>query len=135
VAGFDTHQVVKSLKAVGFTEEQAEAVTQAVRDSQNVELSNLATNADLLGTKAALKADMAEVKAELKADMAAVRAELKADIAEVKAELAEVNAELKADIAKVRTEMVEIKVDLVKWMVGVGFAQAGLVLTILRFMR
>lgn len=58
VATLDTLAVVKRLKAAGFTDDQAEAVSGIVRDSQGVDLSNLATKADL-------KADLAEVKAEI----------------------------------------------------------------------
>ena len=55
---FDTHKVVTDLKAAGFTNEQAEAVTQAVRDAQSVDLSNLATKADLQIGLAEIKADI-----------------------------------------------------------------------------
>jgi hypothetical protein len=48
---FDTHEVVKELKAAGFSDEQAEAVTRVVRDAQGMGLSGLATKADLAETK------------------------------------------------------------------------------------
>ena len=47
VVPFDTHEVVKELKAAGFTDEQAEAVTRVMRKAQDIDLSNLATKADL----------------------------------------------------------------------------------------
>lgn len=43
----DTLELVKDLKAAGFTEPQAEAVTRAVKKAQDVDLSYLATKADL----------------------------------------------------------------------------------------
>lgn len=49
---FDTHEVVKELKAAGFTDAQAEAVTRVVRDARTIDLSNLATKTDLAETKA-----------------------------------------------------------------------------------
>jgi hypothetical protein len=49
---FDTHEVVKELKAAGFTDEQAETLTRVVRNAQGVDLSNLATKTDLAETKA-----------------------------------------------------------------------------------
>jgi hypothetical protein len=52
VATIDTHEVVKELKAAGFTEGQAEAVTKVVREAQSIDLSNLATKVDLAETKA-----------------------------------------------------------------------------------
>ena len=53
----------------------------------------------------ATKADLAELKGELKADLAGVKGELKADMAEFKA-------------------------DVIKWMVGLMLASAGLAATI-----
>jgi hypothetical protein len=61
VTALDTHELVKRLTSVRFSGEQAEALTAAVRQSQDTDLSNLATKADL----AALKVEMAEGKAEI----------------------------------------------------------------------
>ena len=69
VTALDTHEVVKELKAAGFTDQQAEAVTRVVRQAQDVDLSNLATKADLAATERALRADfqvgLAETRAEI----------------------------------------------------------------------
>jgi len=62
---FDTHEVVKELKAAGFTDEQAEAVTRVVRDAQGVDLSDLATKTDLRLGLADLQLGLAETKAEI----------------------------------------------------------------------
>jgi hypothetical protein len=48
----DTHEVVKELKAAGFTDEQPEAATRVVRRAQDVDLLNLATKTDLAETTA-----------------------------------------------------------------------------------
>jgi len=50
----DTHELVKDLKAAGFNEDQAEAVTRVVTKARDIDLSNLATKTDL----AELKADL-----------------------------------------------------------------------------
>ena len=47
ISTLDTHELVKDLKASGFTDEQAEAVTRAVRLAQDFDISNLATKTDL----------------------------------------------------------------------------------------
>jgi hypothetical protein len=47
ISTLDTHELVKDLKASGFTDEQAEAVTRAVRLAQDLDLSNLASKTDL----------------------------------------------------------------------------------------
>ena len=62
ITALDTHQTVKDLTAAGFTDAQAEALTQALRHVQQIDLSDLATKADL----AAVRSEMA-TKADLKA--------------------------------------------------------------------
>ena len=78
---FDTHDFVKKLKGVGFSEEQAEVITDLQKATllntleqakHDYELDDLATKRDLKEldlkielTKAELKRDIAETKAEL----------------------------------------------------------------------
>jgi basic membrane lipoprotein Med (substrate-binding protein (PBP1-ABC) superfamily) len=81
ISGLDTHETVKSLTAVGFTDAQAEALTAAVKQAVDIDLSNTAT---------------------------------------------------KTDIADLRREMAESKAELVKWVVGVGFAQVATILAVLK---
>ncbi len=78
ITALDTHQTVKDLTAAGFTDAQAEALTQTLRQVQQIDLSDLATKADL----AAVRAEMAT-----KADLAVLRAELETKMAEHKAEI------------------------------------------------
>lgn len=81
ISALDTHETVKSLTAAGFTDAQAEALTAAVKQAVDIDLSNIAT---------------------------------------------------KTDIADLRREMAEIKAELVKWVVGVGFAQVATILAVLK---
>jgi hypothetical protein len=83
----DTHEVVQELKAAGFTEAQAEAVTRIVRKSQDIDLSSLATKNDLAVTKADLQRDLAELRADLQRDLAALRADLQRDLGNTKGEM------------------------------------------------
>lgn len=85
ITALDTHQTVKDLTAAGFTDTQAEALAYALRQAQQIDLSELAT-----------KSDVAELRTTMKADMA------------------------------------ELKADLLKWFIGVAFAEIALILTILR---
>jgi len=82
ISALDTHETVKNLTAAGFTDAQAEALTAAVRQAVDVDLSNIAT---------------------------------------------------KTDIADVRREIADTKAELVKWVVGVGFAQVATILAVLKF--
>jgi hypothetical protein len=90
----DMHQTVKDLTAAGFTDSQAEALTQALRQVQQIDLSDFTTKADL----------------------------------------AELRNELKLEFAAVRREMAEIKTELIKWILGIGFAQVAMILAVLKLL-
>ena len=62
-----------------------------------------------------------------KTDLAAVKTELGAEIASVK-------TELRAEIAAVRIDLAAVKHDLLRWMVGMAFAQVGLTVALIRFL-
>ncbi len=78
-ATFDTLHAAKALTAAGFEAQQAEAITDTIREAFT---ESVATKADIAGLEAAVTADIAEVKAELKADIAGLEAAVTADIAE-----------------------------------------------------
>src|SRR5712691_4302290 len=107
ISSLDTHEIVKDLKAAGFTDDQAEAVTRAVKRAQDLDLSNLATRTDLAELRAATRTDLAELRAATKTDFAELGAAAKTDLAELRAEL-------------------------IKWVVGVGFAQVAMILAVLK---
>jgi basic membrane lipoprotein Med (substrate-binding protein (PBP1-ABC) superfamily) len=81
ISTLDTHETVKRLTAAGFSDAQAEALTAAVKNAVDIDLSNLAT---------------------------------------------------KTDIADLQREMADMKAELVKWVVGVGFAQVATILAVLK---
>ena len=80
-ATFDTLHAAKALTAAGFEAQQAEAITDTIREAFT---ESVATKADIAGLEAAVTAEIVEVKAEI----VEVKAELKTDIAEVRAEIA-----------------------------------------------
>jgi hypothetical protein len=65
ITALDTHQTVKDLTAAGVTDAQAEALTQALRQAQQIDLSSFATKADLSREIAEVRREIAEMKAEL----------------------------------------------------------------------
>ena len=65
VLALDTYEVVKELRAAGFDEAQAAALTSAVKRAQQVDLSELATKADLTELKLATQSDMGLLKSSL----------------------------------------------------------------------
>lgn len=100
----DTHRVVKRLQDAGASEQLAETWTDILRESRELDLSQLVTKADL-------KVELADLRGELKREIADLRGDLRREIAETRAEL-------------------------IKWMVGVGFAQAlTLIGALLAFLR
>ena len=107
-ATFDTLHAAKALTAAGFEAQQAEAITDTIREAFT---ESVATKADIAGLEAAVAADMAEVKA---------------DIAEVKAGIATDIAEVKAEIAALETRVVERFEALYKqlWLMGLGIVTA-----------
>ena len=111
VATIDTLEVVKELRAAGFTDDQAEAVTRVVRRAQEIDLSNLATKPDVT----AVKTDLAALKdvVALKTDVVGV----KTDVAALKDSVA-----LKTDLTILRADLekslAETKAEILKWMVS-----------------
>ena len=116
----DTHEIARELTAAGIAPAHADAITNAVRraaehDAAGIDVNVLATKADLipLVTKDELKAALAPLvtKDELKVALApfVTKDELSASLA-------------------------ALELRLVKWMIGVVFAGAGLVIAALRLM-
>ena len=68
-ATFDTLHAAKALTAAGFESQQAEAITNTIRDAFT---ESVATKADI----AEVKAEIAELKAALKADIAGIYKQL-----------------------------------------------------------
>jgi hypothetical protein len=99
ITALDTHQTVKDLTAAGFTDAQAEALTQALRQVQQIDLSDLAT---------------------------------KTDLAAIRAEIGDLRNEMKLEFANIRREMAEMKTELIKWVLGIGFAQVAAIVALLR---
>ena len=60
IRALDTRETAKSLTAVGFTDAQAEALTAAVKQAVDIDLSNIATKTDI----ADLRREIADIKAE-----------------------------------------------------------------------
>lgn len=65
----DTHRVVKRLKEAGFTDIQAEVVTDIVRDAREADRDDLVT-------KGFLRSELTEVKSELRTEIQNLKADL-----------------------------------------------------------
>ena len=110
---FDKLAYVDRLKAAGMGEREARALAEGLDQALREEV--------------ATRTDLAAVKTDLAADIAAVRTDLAAVKTELAAEIVAVRTELKADIAAV-------KHDMLRWMVGMAFAQVGLTVALVRLL-
>jgi hypothetical protein len=132
---FDKLAYVDRLHAAGVGEREARALAEGLDQALREEV---ATRTDVAAVKTGLAADIAAVRTELKADIAALRSELKADIAEVRTELKAVRTELKADIAALKSDLsgdiAVAKHDMLRWIVGMAFAQTGLTVALIRLL-
>lgn len=65
VVALDTLEMAKELKAAGFSDQQAEAVTRLVRTSRDFDVSHVATKSDLREQELRLEAKIEATKAEI----------------------------------------------------------------------
>ncbi len=79
--------MVRRLKASGLSEDQAEALTEALRDGHEADLASLATKVDLRETEVALKTDLRETEGRLDAKIADLSHRLALGLAEDRADL------------------------------------------------
>jgi hypothetical protein len=103
ITALDTHQTVKDLTAAGFTDSQAEALAYALRQAQQIDLSELATKSDLVELRGAAKSDFVELRGATR-----------------------------AEFAELRREMAEMKAELIKWMAGMAVAIVGAIVAVLK---
>jgi len=61
---FDTLKIVKQLKGAGFEEREAEAISNALAESQKAVIEDLATKFDLKALESKIDKDLTEIKAE-----------------------------------------------------------------------
>jgi hypothetical protein len=113
----DTYEIVARLTKSGLSEETAKTIVDAIK----VPYGEFATKSDLALLEQALKADIASVEQTLKAEIASVEQSLRGEIKSVEQRL--------------ETKMADLKAELIKWMLGMFIAQAGLLFTLLKFVH
>jgi hypothetical protein len=113
---FDKLAYVDRLQAAGMGEREARALAEGLDQALREEV---ATKTDIV----AVKTDIAVVKT----DLAAVKAELSVKIAAVETRLTTVEHKLQVEIQTA-------KHDVLRWVVGMAFAQTGLTVALVRFL-
>jgi hypothetical protein len=72
----DTLEIAKRLRGAGFDDIKAEAITGALRDVHDADLSRLATKEDLATLRSELRSDMAALRSKLSTEIKMVRSEM-----------------------------------------------------------
>lgn len=126
-AALDTLQIVKRLKEAGFDEPQAEALTTVFRDLRETDLSLIATKADIQLLKTAIMADIERIEANIE------RIEAQLPSFATKIDLERLEAKLDVKISGLEVKVTEMKADIIRWVFGIAFAQAALILAVLKF--
>ena len=108
---FDTLKIANRLKAVGFTDIQAETIVEIQREASNETLQHAVHDFHL---------DDVATKRDIK--------ELERDIKDIETRLQHQIELLRADTAR---QIAESKADLTRWIIGAGFLQTTLIIGVL----
>lgn len=112
---FDTLHFANRLKAVGFTDEQAQALTELQRTATDSTLEQARHDYHL--DDVATKRDLKEMETALRHDVETLEVNLRREIEILRADTGRMIAESKAD--------------LTRWIIGAGFLQTTLIIGVL----
>ncbi|WP_367155624.1 DUF1640 domain-containing protein [Methylomonas sp. HYX-M1] len=108
---FDTLEFANRLKAAGFSDDQAQVLTELQRSATDSTLEQARHDYHL--DDVATKRDLKEIETALRHDIEMLRAETSKQIAETGRQIA------------------ETKADLTRWIIGAGFLQTTLIIGVL----
>lgn len=123
---FDTLNFANRLKSVGFTDEQAEVLTEL----QHLATDNMLEQArhDYHLDDVTSKRDMKELETALRHDIKEMETELKHDMKELETALRHEIELLRADTGRM---IADSKAELTRWIIGAGFLQTTLIIGVL----
>lgn len=127
----DTLKAYETLTAANFPVEQAKAILEVVRISQESGLENLVTKAELKDGLAALREDLRAEMADLRDEMRNEMQELRTQIRELRTETQELHTETQ----ELHTEIYRVKFDLLKYLVPLIIGQGAFVVALLKIIR
>jgi hypothetical protein len=119
---FDTLKFANRLKAVGFTDEQAQALTELQRTATDNTLEQARHDYHL--DDVATKRDMKELETTIRHDIKTLETDLKREIEVLRADTGRMIAETNLNIS-------DTKADLTRWIIGAGFLQTTLIIGVL----
>lgn len=114
---FDTHRFVKRLVEHGFTQEQAEVLSE-----EQVQLLNRN-----LVTKTDFEAGLKDLETALKDGIRSLETDLKDDIRSLETGLKDLRTEFKSDNK-------DLEIRLIKWMMTGFVAQGGLIVALVKLL-
>jgi hypothetical protein len=112
---FDTLDFANRLKSVGFTDEQAQVITELQRTATDNTLEQARHDYHL--DDVATKRDLKEMETALRHDVETLEVNLRREIEVLRADTGRMIAESKAD--------------LTRWIIGAGFLQTTLIIGVL----
>src|SRR5260363_60365 len=134
---FDTHKFVCKLKGAGFNDQQAEALTDAVQESQAS--LNVATKQDVVDVRrdveqgfADVRRDLADAEERTDAKLDKLGTELRHEIESLRKDIDAKHESLRKDID---TKLANMKFDLLRWFFGIALAQTGLLVALKLWLR
>jgi predicted nucleic acid-binding Zn-ribbon protein len=113
VQSLDTHRIVKRLQQAGFSDAQAETVTDVMREAREFDLASLATKADIATLGSDLRSEIATLGSDTKSDIVTLASE----IATVRTDFSALRADIASAQATIRSEMTNLatKVEFAAW--------------------
>ncbi len=149
---FDTLAFAKKLESHGVLTEQAEAHAEAlaeVLDFNFVSKKKLETTNEALSSQIDKKFALVDnrftqldnkidlLQSTLRQEINTLRQEMKQDSSDLRQEMkqdsSDLRQDMKQDSSDLRQEMIHIKVDVIKWVLGIAFAQTALIFSVLKF--
>src|SRR5260363_163891 len=125
---FDTHKFVRKLKGAGFNDQQAEALTDAVQESQAS--LNVATKQDVVDVLRDVEQGFADVRRDLADAEARTDAKLDKLSTELRHEIGDLRIDKESLRKDIDTKLANMKFDLLRWFFGIALAQTGLLVAL-----
>jgi predicted phage-related endonuclease len=122
----DTLEYADKLREGGMSEQQAHALAKALAEVVD---KQLATKGEIVERETNLKRDIKELETSLRRDMKELETSIQRDMKELETDL---RHEIKESEMTLRRDMAEIKADMLKWLVGLLFLQAGFIVALIK---
>ncbi|MGQ9660324.1 MAG: DUF1640 domain-containing protein [Thermochromatium sp.] len=97
-------------------------------------LPDLATQGHVRESELRLQREIEQVRAELKTEIEQIRADLRTTKQRLQKEIEQVRAELRLNLERLRVEMTRLKLDLLKWIVPLMFAQVAAIAALVKLL-